>query len=256
MGMEEQLLVIDDDAGIRESLSLAFAGLCRVLTASTIAEGLALLHQNPIDLVVLDYCLPDGPGTRAIRLVKTHWPSIPVIVITGYGSESLCAEFLRLGARAYFPKPYDLGSLMLTVKRLLEIPKTGTRENVLAALPTRQPDKNFDLPAGIERALLFIRANYTEPITLDQVAREAAMSLFHFCRTFKAALGVGVYHYVLQLRVEKAKQLLRDPQLTVAEVAFEAGFTDLSSFYRVFRLMTGQRPGEWRRVLVPAIFPS
>ena len=74
--MGKQLLVIDDDAGIRESLSLAFAGFCRVFTAPTITKGLTLLHQNAIDLVVFDYSLPDGPGTRPLRLVKTHWPSI------------------------------------------------------------------------------------------------------------------------------------------------------------------------------------
>ncbi len=252
--MKKQLLVIDDDPGIRDSLSCAFEPCSHVWAVPTIAQGLEILRQDRIDLVVLDYCLSDGLGSQALRLIKTYWPSIPVIVITAYGSESLCAEFLRLGARDYFPKPYDLGSLMRVVKRLLAMPRSEARENVLSLLSSAGEAKGSDLPTGIQRALSFIHAHYTEPISLEQVAREAAMSESHFCRIFKATVGLGFYRYVTRLRIEKAKELLKSQRRTVAEVAFEVGFTDLSSFYRAFRLATGQKPGAWRPITRPRNF--
>lgn len=246
--MARQVLVIDDDPGIRESLELVLQDDCGVLTASSAVEGLTILREHALDLVVLDYCLPDGPGSHVLQAIKRHWSSLPVIVITGYGSESLCVQLFRLGARDYFSKPYDVGALVATVRRLLSLPKGGSRENIL--FPRASAEErgiSGHLHPGIERALVWLQTNYAEPVSLALGAKVAAMSPFHFCRAFKLAVGAGFHRYLTHLRVERAKELLRQSRARVADVAFEAGFSDLSSFYKAFHRATGRSPGAWRR---------
>lgn len=246
--MGRRVLVVDDDRGIRESFQVALDGYCEVLVSSTSAEALAILKAQPIDLVVLDYCLPDRPGSNVLQMIKREWSAVPVIVITAYGSESLCAELFRLGARAYFSKPYDVDAVLGTIRTLLAVPKRRRRQNVLRALPPiGSSGRAREIHPGIQTALLWIQANYAEPMALPDVARLAGMSPFHFCRQFKALVGHGFHQHVIALRLEKAKELLRASTDRVAEVAFAVGFSDLSSFYKAFHRATGRSPSAWRR---------
>ena len=246
--MRGRVLVVDDDPGIRESFELALQDHCDVVTASSLAEANAVLKGRAIDLVVLDYCLRDGPGSDVLQTIKRDWPSLPVIVITAYGSETLCAELFRLGARDYFPKPYNVDAVVAAVKELLALPKDGTRQNVLRDL--RSPGIALHarpLHSGIQRALLWMQANYDERLSLRQVANAAGLSPFHFCRTFKATVHCGFRQYLTRLRIDKAKERLRQSQESVTEVAFAVGFSDLSCFYKAFHRATGQSPAAWRR---------
>src|SRR5262245_1843596 len=91
------VLVVDDDPHVLVTLTDALSDHHHVVSAASIAQAMAILDAQTVDVVVLDYCLPDGPGTDVIRLIKHGWPSLPVIVITGYGSETLCSRLFRLG---------------------------------------------------------------------------------------------------------------------------------------------------------------
>lgn len=84
---------------------------------------------------------------------------------------------------------------------------------------------------------------------LAVVAREAALSRFHFCRLFRRETGIAFHDYVHELRVRYAKALLADRQLTVTEVAYRVGFNDLSHFDRTFRRLVGASPTEYRASL-------
>jgi len=252
--MASQVLVVDDDPGIRESFELGLQDHCKVLTASSAVEAITTLKGHAVDLVVLDYCLPDGPGSDVLQRIKQDWPSLPVIVITAYGSETLCAQLFRLGAREYFSKPYNLSVVVGTVKDLLAVPKDGTRRNALRAPPFAEcVPASRPVHPGIQRALLWIEAHYADPISLRRVANEAAMSPFHFSRTFKAVVGVGFRDYLTRLRVEKAKEILRASDGDVTDVALMVGFSNLSCFYTAFRRTTGQSPCAWRHSARPAV---
>jgi len=97
------------------------------------------------------------------------------------------------------------------------------------------------------RALSWIHANYTRAIRLKEGAMVAAMSPFHFCRVFKAEVGLSFCQYVTRLRVERVKELLRESRKSVMDIALEVGFFDLSHLYRAFRRSTGRSPCAWRR---------
>ena len=104
-------------------------------------------------------------------------------------------------------------------------------------------------PAQITRARQYIEANYQEELSLAIVARQAGMSTFYFCKMFKKATGVLFARYVSCVRVEKAKNLLLNPNYRISEIAFDIGFQSLTHFNRIFKSVAGRSPTEYRRQL-------
>jgi AraC family transcriptional regulator len=98
----------------------------------------------------------------------------------------------------------------------------------------------------VTEALRRIEAEPEEPVTLRQLARDVAMSPYHFLRTFNAVSGVTPYQFVLTQRLRRAALRLRRTTDPISAIAYEAGFDDLSTFNRRFRRIMGMTPGAWR----------
>jgi AraC-like DNA-binding protein len=98
----------------------------------------------------------------------------------------------------------------------------------------------------IRRAKEYIHQHQGEEITLSSVAKAANTSVFYFCKLFKKATGLNFTDYVSRVRIEKAKNLLLNPNLRISEIAYEVGFQSLTHFNRVFKRVIGQSPTEYR----------
>jgi AraC family transcriptional regulator len=97
-------------------------------------------------------------------------------------------------------------------------------------------------------AALWIEAHAHERIALDNMARSAGLSAYHFLRLFSSVLGVTPHQYVLRVRLRRAAALLAEDAHSVTDVAFEAGFADLSNFVRTFHRAAGVSPSAFRRL--------
>ncbi len=102
--------------------------------------------------------------------------------------------------------------------------------------------------ARVLRARDAIHARYAEPLRLDQLAREAALSPFHFLRIFRSAFGETPHQYLTRVRIEAAKRLLL-ADAPVTDVCFEVGFQSLGSFSALFARRVGAPPSAFRRRL-------
>ena len=107
-------------------------------------------------------------------------------------------------------------------------------------------------PPVIKKAKDFIHEHMADELSLGQVAKAVNTSSFYFCKIFKRVTGINFIDYVSRVRIEKAKNLLLNPNLRVSEIAFEVGFQSLTHFNRVFRRILGQSPTEYRAQLSPA----
>ena len=101
-------------------------------------------------------------------------------------------------------------------------------------------------PLTIRRARDFINNHQTEDLSLADVARAVNTSTFYFCKSFKKATGLHFTDYLSRVRIEKAKNLLLNPNLRVSEIAYEVGFQSLTHFNRVFRKLVGESPSDYR----------
>lgn len=104
-------------------------------------------------------------------------------------------------------------------------------------------------PPAITRAKQFIQDHQADDISLGAVAKAINTSTFYFCKMFKKATGLHFTDYLSRVRIEKAKNLLLNPNARVSEVAYEVGFQSLTHFNRVFKKVTGQSPSAYRAAL-------
>jgi two-component system nitrogen regulation response regulator GlnG len=116
-----KLLVIDDEPAILHAFRRAFAKDEVLMTAGSAAEGVALVRDQPPDVVVLDLNLPDGSGLDVFRKIHDIDARIPVIFITGHGTTETAIEAMKLGAYEYLFKPLELETLRETVGAAFEI---------------------------------------------------------------------------------------------------------------------------------------
>lgn len=101
-------------------------------------------------------------------------------------------------------------------------------------------------PQMISRAREFIREHQADDLSLADVAKTVNCSTFYFCKMFKKATGLHFTEYLARVRVEKAKNLLLNPNLRISEIAYEVGFQSLTHFNRIFRRLVGESPTEYR----------
>lgn len=134
-GELNRVLVVDDEADIREliDLTLARMGLAAACVGS-VAEARAALAADSFHLCLTDMRLPDGDGLEIVRHIGEHHPSLPVAVITAWGSAENAVAALKAGAFDYLAKPVGLEQLRALVRSALRLPSEGSQGDALRAL--------------------------------------------------------------------------------------------------------------------------
>ena len=110
-------------------------------------------------------------------------------------------------------------------------------------VPVKSPDALSPL---LQQALDYIERNLDQAITLEDIASDLGISQFHFCRYFKKHMGIAPYRYVIQQRVERAKQLIKGHKLSLVEIALLCGFNSQSHLIHHFKKQTGITPKTYR----------
>ncbi|WP_449556118.1 helix-turn-helix domain-containing protein [Huaxiibacter chinensis] len=104
-------------------------------------------------------------------------------------------------------------------------------------------------PYVLRNTLAYIDANLAQPLTLDELAQQAALSEYHFARMFRQSMGRAPHQYVMQQRLEKAKALVLANELPLTEIALACGFSSASHFSNRFKVATGFTPSQLRATI-------
>ncbi|MCL7488369.1 MAG: response regulator [Desulfobulbaceae bacterium] len=121
MSNKTSILLIEDNVGQRRTLfDILKARGFEMLVAENGAEGFALLKEKPVNLILTDLGLPDISGIDILREVKTIYPAIQVIILTGSATFDSAVEATNLGAFSYLLKPYDIDQLLMHIQRAIE----------------------------------------------------------------------------------------------------------------------------------------
>jgi AraC family transcriptional regulator len=166
------------------------------------------------------------PGARNADFAQAHLPPLPALAHLVAAAEIAAGEPERLEE---------------TALRL-----AGAVASVLSGQRSRAETPSARDQRRITRALRHIEAHCEQPLSLDTLAGLAAMSPYHFLRTFRILVGMTPHQYVLRTRLHRAALLLRRTEQPVAGIAFDCGFGDLSTFNRRFRRVMGASPSAYR----------
>ncbi len=205
------------------------------------------------DLCILDSGFDIDSGLTTLKQIKAHRPSLPIIFLTDVSSENIVIRVFRLGAREYFVKPVNLNHLQETIEKLLSVKHKVREKRTAYEVSTSSFVSKFfaeskpGIPTSIVRSLRYMENNLSENVTVDDLSQIANLSRFHFSRTFKRTTGMSPKRFLAYMRVEQAKQLLRDRDSKVSHIAAEVGFQDFSSFTRHFKHFEGVTPSEFKR---------
>jgi len=236
-------LAVDDDPILQEVLTFFLGQAYEVKPATTGAEALAKVCHEPVDLVLLDHRLPDRTGLELLTELRSIRPSLPVVMLTGYGSEWICAAAFKLGVADYLQKPMNAVDLVGAVQRILS-PSLESSESRCGSATKR--DVLVATPIPIQRAMGLIQQHYWDQISLSALARQVGMSKYRLSHRFREVLGVTFRDYLQRVRLERAKVLLADNHVSITEVAHDVGFGDLPRFDKVFKRYTGFTPSAYR----------
>lgn len=115
------LLIVDDESGIRQVLTVVFEReKHRVRTAENGRVALSLLHEEPADLILSDVKMPDMNGIELLRAAREMLPDVAVIMMTAFATVETAREAFKLGADDFVQKPFDIDELKLVVQKALE----------------------------------------------------------------------------------------------------------------------------------------
>jgi two-component system response regulator YesN len=249
----QRILAVDDDLTIQEVLIFFLGDAYEVRSATTAADALLKIRCDPVDLVVLDHRLPDGTGLEMLSELRSIRQDLPVVMLTGYGSEWICAAAFRLGIADYLQKPINADDLVGTIHRILSPRLEGTE--CLGEAPILR-GLRVPLSSPVQKAMALIQQRYWDHISLSALSREVGMSKYRLSHRFREILGITFRDYLLRIRLERAKTLLAAGQHSITEVAQYVGFGDLSHFDNLFKRYTGLTPSAYRSLALGATEPT
>jgi DNA-binding NtrC family response regulator len=117
------ILIVDDDVAIRDTLYELLSDQYQCTAASTASEALQHLDVETYDVVLTDLTMPELSGIDLLQLIRARGMDIPVVFISGRGSETYTEELIKLGAFGYVTKPFNLDDIENIVARALESKK-------------------------------------------------------------------------------------------------------------------------------------
>ena len=115
-----KILVVDDEASVRDSLRMIFKKDYQVVTASSADEAVEKVRDEEPDIVFLDIILPEKSGLEALKEIRQMQSVTPVIMLTATKTVKTAVEAMKLGANDYITKPFDVEELKLVAKKALE----------------------------------------------------------------------------------------------------------------------------------------
>ncbi len=206
-----------------------------VTTADNGKQAVSVALQERPNLILMDINLPLLDGISAAMEIREQWPECRIIMVSAYSDYEHLRGSMRSQALDYLVKPYSVETFEEAVKRGL-----GMEE--------KQEETSLYGKAGcIRKIKKYLEQNYVRNITLQDVAEEVNLDKSYLGRLFREECGITVMGYLREIRIEKAKELLR-LGMNPGEVAEKTGFGDPAYFAKSFRQATGISPSKYREV--------
>ena len=250
------LLIVEDNEEVSAYIASCLERLYRLVFAKNGAEGIEkAVHLVP-DLIISDVMMPLKDGFQLLEAVKTdeRTSHIPVILLTARAEVEDRLMGLQRGANGYLAKPFNEKELLLNIMNLLALRKQFwqryAKESavILQALPSETASIEIAIEDAFFRKVLEVitRQLSNADFSVEDLCRAVHISHPQLHRKLIALCGLSAVQLIRRERLAQARALLRDPNTSIAEVAYASGFNDPAYFTRIFARETGSTPSEYR----------
>jgi DNA-binding response OmpR family regulator len=243
------LLLVEGDPKVCRSIGQSLEADYRVTEAKDGEQGLRQTQETVPDLIITASSLPRLDGVELCRRLKSDELAshIPVILLAAAGLEDLQIKALEAGADDYLAKPFSLPLLKARVDNLLrsrrKLHEHFSQE--LHLLPRELAANQIDAQF-LRRTIDSVERHLSDfEFDIAALAQKMAVSRRQLFRKLKAVAGCTPNVFIRTLRLKRAAQLLGESAMTVTEITYAVGFSDLKHFRNVFREQFGVLPGEY-----------
>ncbi|SHE89287.1 hybrid sensor histidine kinase/response regulator transcription factor [Dysgonomonas macrotermitis] len=244
------ILVVDDNEEFRSYMSEELSHYYTVYEAANGIEGeKTAIEQNP-DIIITDLMMPEMDGMELCRRVKNNIniSHIPVMLLTANDNLENERMGYKEGADAYIGKPFHWDILLFRIRNLLE--QRRERQESFGRSIKINTDQITISSADdklLQQALILIEENISNSeYSIEDLSNDMAMSRTTFYRKINSITGLTPTDFVRNIRLKKAAELLKRQELTIAEVAYNVGFSTPAYFTQAFKKEFGMLPSQFK----------
>ncbi|MEO1417014.1 MAG: tetratricopeptide repeat protein [Bacteroidota bacterium] len=267
-GTQQHVLIVEDQPDMLHYIQSLLQKSYTVSTAMNGKEALAVLAQQPIDLIVSDVMMPEMDGFELLKAIRAHevYASLPVIMLTALSDEAYRLEALTLGVDDYLPKPFSIAEIVARTQNMLaryEVRKQTVEE--VKALPIVNLNHEEELlsldpkltesgKAFVQKAEAIIQAEIeNEDFSLVQLADHFCLSYSQFSRKVKLLTGLSPKQFQREVAMQKARRLLESGQYAnLTGVAYSVGISHVTRFSKMYEKRFGKNPATYFEGLTKA----
>ncbi|MDR1202351.1 MAG: response regulator [Tannerellaceae bacterium] len=251
------LLIVEDNADIREYISNSFSDSFDVVTASEGSEGCKAAFTHIPDIIVSDVMMPGMDGITFCQQIKedVRTSHIPIILLTAKDSLQDKEEGYKSGADSYLTKPFSASLLHSRINNLLETRKKMAAQFILHASPgdksaVFKESLNILDNEFLENLTQLIEKNLeSEKMDISYLSNKLFMSSSTLYRKVKALTGISTNEFIRKIKMKNAEQLLLTGKYNISEVAFMVGMGSPIYFRQCFKKEFGISPSEYLKKL-------
>lgn len=246
-----KVLIVEDEDEIRQYIKDELCSDYRISESLNGKEALEIALKEMPDLIVSDVMMPEMDGITLCKKIKQNIniSHIPVILLTAKSKTEDRIEGLEIGADAYIVKPFNTELLKTTVHNLIdnrERLKTKFSGNEQQQTKIQKIEMKSSDEILIEKVMKVINENLADPnLNVEMLAGNVGMSRVHMHRKLKELTNQSARDFIKGIRLKQAASLLTSKKLSVSEVAYATGFSNLSHFSNSFREFYGVSPKEY-----------
>ncbi len=240
------LMIIEDNAELKNYLSSELSKTYQVMTASDGAEGLQMTLEHLPDIVITDVMMPVLDGFELCKTLKAdvRTSHIPIVMLTAKSSSDDQISGVDSGADAYVTKPFSMTLLKSRLIQLLQSRKV-IFNHYFSELGDSELSENLSRidQDFLQQLVGFINTQISDAsLNVESLSEKMFLSRSQLYRKTKALTGISVNALIRKIRLRKAKTLLQKGNLTVSEVCFAVGFSSPSYFSKSFKKEFGELP--------------
>jgi signal transduction histidine kinase/DNA-binding response OmpR family regulator len=234
------LLIVEDNADVSKFIKSCLVDNYRVMTASNGIEAFEKIYIDQPDLIISDVMMPEMDGLEFTKKLKSdiRTSHIPVILLTALSSHESKIEGLETGADSYIAKPFNKKHLQVRVKQLIENRqqiRKHYQQDVITQFVKENKISQLD-SSFLKKCNAIIEKHLTEnEYGVEQMSVEIGLSRVHVYRKIKHLTGLTVSEFIRNIKLKKAAVMLQESGKTIAEVAYETGFSSPSYFSKCFK---------------------
>jgi signal transduction histidine kinase/DNA-binding response OmpR family regulator len=257
------MMIVEDHADLNRFIGNYFEGQFNCVSAFNGKEAFEKVMNQVPDIIITDLMMSEGSGETLVQQIRNtdSTSHIPVIVLSAKTQTKSKINLYEIGADNYLQKPFDIGELQAIVNNVLLSRKRlrdKFRENYIVPSNENQVTHLLETSDNpfIEEAIQFVLAHLDDTeVSVSKMAQELGMGRNKLQKDMKELTGLTPVEFIRSIRLNEAKNKLLNKKLTVSEVAFSVGFSNLSYFTRSFKAEFGVLPSEWQEtnLMIPKL---